>query len=219
MPFSSRLFLCLALFALSSVSPAEQPVPGALPRAPAGAAPAVVVTDPSYHLRAGDTVAITVFNQPDLAATQTIGRGGEVRLQLIAEIVLAGQTVRESENTLEKAYRDRQFLRNPVVTVTVVAYLPREISVLGSVRQPGTVVFPRDTTALDIVDVITLVGGFLPVSKSDAVTVTRRLPDGKETVTTLDLDDVISGRRHPGRERADFPIYPGDRIWVPERLF
>jgi hypothetical protein len=30
---------------------------------------------------------------------------------------------------------------------------------------------------------------------------------------------VISGRRTPGRERADLSIIPGDRIWVSERLF
>ena len=90
---------------------------------------------------------------------------------------------------------------------------------LGAVRSPGTVVFPRDVTSLDIVDVITRVGGFIPISKSDAVTITHRAADGKETVTTVDLENTISGRHRSGRDRADLAIYPGDRIWVPERLF
>jgi polysaccharide export outer membrane protein len=201
------LFFCLAAV-VATADPA---------RAPAPAAPAP--TDPSYHLSPGDTVAISFYGEADLNATQTIARTGEVRLSLIGEIILSGKTVREAERLLEKTYQDRQFLRTPVVSLAVTAYFPREISVLGAVRTPGTVVFPRDVTSLDIVDVLTRVGGFLPISKSDAVTITHRAPDGKETVTTVDLENTITGRRQAGRDRADLPVYPGDRIWVPERLF
>lgn len=185
---------------------------------PAVAAP-LVATDPNYRLSAGDTVTITVYNEPDLSVLQTIARSGEVRLPLIGEIILTGQSVREAERSLEKTYRDRQFLRKPVVNLVVTSYFPREVSVLGAVRTPGNVIFPRDVTSLDIVEVITRVGGFLPISKSDAVTLTRRAPDGKETVTVINLENTISGRHQSGRGRIDLKIYPGDRLWVPERLF
>lgn len=184
--------------------------------APAGT-PAT--TDPSYRLIAGDTVAISVYGEPDLSATQIIDHSGEVRLPLIGEIILTGKSVREAEQALEKTYKERQFLKAPVVNLVVTSYFPREVSVLGAVRSPGTVVFPRDVTSLDIVEVITRVGGFTPISKSDAVTITHRTPDGKETVTTVDLENTITGRHQAGRDRAELAIYPGDRIWVPERLF
>jgi polysaccharide export outer membrane protein len=190
---------------------------GAVPAAPPTAASGT--TDPSYRLSAGDTVSLSVYGEPDLATIQTIGHSGEVRFPLIGEIILSGRSVRDAERVLERTYQDRQFLRTPVVSLVVTAYFPREISVLGAVRSPGTVVFPRDVTSLDIVDVITRVGGFIPISKSDAVTITHRTADGKETVTTVDLENTISGRHRSGRDRADLAIYPGDRIWVPERLF
>lgn len=200
---SRSLFLLPALLTLSTL----------------GRAASEPVTDPSYHLSTGDTISITIFGEPDLASAQTIARTGEVRLPLIGEITLTGQTVRAAERTLEKTYRDRQFLKKPVVSLVVTAYFPREVSVLGAIRNPGTVIFPRDVTSLDIVEVITRVGGFLPVSKSDAVTLTRRSADGKETITVIDLENTISGRRQAGRDRANLAVYPGDRIWVPERLF
>ena len=178
-----------------------------------------VPTDPGYRLSPGDTVALTIFSEPDLAVTQTIARSGEIRLALIGEIRLSGLSVREAEETIEKTYMARQFLRTPVATLAVTAYFPREVSVLGAVRTPGTVVFPRDVISLDIVEVITRVGGFLPISKSDAVTITHRAADGTETVTTVDLENTITGRRQAGRARANLEIHPGDRIWVPERLF
>ena len=176
-------------------------------------------TDPNYRLSPGDTVSMTIFDEPDLVAVQTIARSGEARFPLIGEVTLSGKSVREAERLLETTYKEQQFLREPVVNLVVTAYFPREVSVLGAVRAPGTVTFPRDVTSLDIVEVITRVGGFLPVAKSDAVTITHRAADGKETVTTVDLENTITGRRRAGQERADLAIYPGDRIWVPERLF
>ncbi len=175
-------------------------------------------TDPSYQLSPGDSISVSIYGE-DLSAVQTIGRGGDVKLPLVGEVIIAGKTVREAEKLVESTYRNHQLLKSPVANILVTAYYPREVSVLGAVRSPGTILFPRDTTSLDIVEVITRAGGFLPISKAEAVTVTRRQADGKETSVTIDLDNVMTGRRHAGRDRADFSVYPGDRIYVPERLF
>lgn len=198
---------------------AAVPVPAAEPAPVVAVLPPPPATDPNYRLNPGDTLTITVYNEPDLTVSQTIARSGEVRLPLIGEIILTGMSVREAEHALEKTYQEREFLRKPLVALVVTSYFPREVSVLGAVRTPGTVMFPRDVTNLDIIEVITRAGGFLPISKASAVTVAHRTPDGQETVRTVDLEDTITGRRQAGRGRADFAIYPGDRIWVPERLF
>lgn len=183
------------------------------------AQPSAMATDPSYRLSAGDTILFNVYNQ-ELTTTQTIGRGGDVRLPLIQdEIILSGKTVREAERFLENLYRDKKLLKKPVVSVKVANYFPRSVSVLGAVNTPGTLNFPPDTVSIDIVEAITRSGGFRTVAKSEAVTVTRRGADGKETSQTLDLRNIMSGRRRAGVSRIDYPIYPGDRIWVPESLF
>ena len=90
---------------------------------------------------------------------------------------------------------------------------------LGAVRSPGNFQFPKEPTSLDIADLITRLGGFSPTAKSDAVSVIRRKPDGTEEVTTVDVERMISGRRRGDSSRREFAVYPGDRIWVPERLF
>lgn len=209
-----RLILCILAAVFSASAAFSESASDA-----SGAAATSATTDPNYRLSVGDTVAIAIYDEPELAATQTIARSGEVRLPLIGEIILTGKSVREAERALEETYRKREFLKAPVVNLVVSAYFPREVSVLGAVRSPGTVLFPRDVTSLDIVEIITRVGGFVAVSKSDAVTLTHRAADGKETVTTVNLENAIGGRRKAGRDRADVLVYPGDRIWVPERLF
>lgn len=175
--------------------------------------------DPRYRLSSGDEISISVYNEPDLSAVQIIGRDGEVKLPLIGEIVIGGQTVRDTERLLEAAYKDREFLRKPVVNLAVTSYVPREVSVLGAVRNPGIIGFPRDVTSFDIVEIITKAGGFLPIAKASAVTLTRRTAEGREVTQTVDLDAAMSGRRKSGTDRGEVLVYPGDRIWVPETLF
>jgi polysaccharide export outer membrane protein len=216
MSSSTRLILFLTLSIPALAAEPAGTAPAANPVTPPTTA---ATTDPTYCLTAGDTVMITIYNEPDLAVSQVIGHSGEVRLVLVGDITIGGMTIRDAQRTVEAAYRDKQFLKDPMISIAVTAYNPREVSVLGAVRAPGPLTFPRDTTSLDIVEVITRVGGFLPVAKSDAVTITHKRADGTESVITCDLEDMVSGRRQPGKDRANILVYPGDRVWVPERLF
>jgi len=198
----------------------------ALPPAPGLPAPGATVpapytndTDPSYHLTVGDSVSVNVYGEGDMSASQRLDSSGNLRLPMIGEVKVSGLSVREAEKTLEKLYRDRELLKSPLVTIVVSNYALREVSVLGAVRSPGNFQFPKEMTSLDIADLITRLGGFTPTAKSDAVSVIRRKPDGKEEVTTVDVERMISGHRRGEGSRRDFAVYPGDRIWIPERLF
>jgi protein involved in polysaccharide export with SLBB domain len=181
--------------------------------------PSAGETDPSYRLSVGDSVAVSVYGEPEMSASQRLDSTGKLRLPLIGEIKLTTLSVREAEDALEKLYRERELLKSPLVTLVVSNYALREVSVLGAVRSPGNFQFPKETTNLDIADLITRLGGFTPTAKADSVSVIRRKPDGKEEVTTVDVERMISGRRRGDNSRKDFAVYPGDRIWVPERLF
>ena len=212
----SLSLVCL-LSATAALAQTVPPSPTPMP--PAVQLPTVSDTDPSYRLTAGDSVAVNVYGEPDMSASQRMDNGGKLRLPMIGEIKLAGLSVREAEEALEKLYRERELLKSPLVTLVVSNYALREVSVLGAVRSPGNFQFPKETTSLDIADLITRLGGFTPTAKSDSVSVIRRKPDGKEEVTTVDVERMISGRRRGDNSRRDFAVYPGDRIWVPERLF
>jgi polysaccharide export outer membrane protein len=214
--FAAALSLALSAAAQDSDSPA---VPPAAPPGPAQEMPAGGDTDPSYRLAPGDSVSVNVYDERDMSASQRLDYAGKLRLPLVGEIKLGGLSVREAEDALEKLYVERELLKSPLVTISVSNYAVREVSVLGAVRSPGNFTFPKERDSLDIVDVITRLGGFLPTAKSDAVSVIRRKPDGKEEVSTVDVEAMIKGRRRGDTSRNSFAVYPGDRIWVPERLF
>jgi protein involved in polysaccharide export with SLBB domain len=185
------------------------------PDAPAGSAS----TDPTYRLSSGDRLSVAIFGEPDLTAQQMIDRNGRVRLPLIGDVPVVGCTVREAESLIESTYRKEEMLKSPQVTVSMIAYAPREVTLLGAVRAPGAFQFPPDVVSLDIRDAIARQGGFTPVAKGDAVAVTRRQEGGRETTIIVNVDRMMYGRSRKKDNVDTFLIYPGDRIFVPERLF
>ena len=188
--------------------------------ADAGTAAAVVAqTDPSYKLIAGDQIAVGIYGEADLAVSQKLDSNGRVRLALVGDLVLAGKSVREAETIIERLYIDRRILKQPMVSLTVQAYAVRDISILGAVRGPGKMSFPPEKSTLDITDVVTRAGGFLPTAKSEAVKITRVDAAGRETTTELNVEAMLTRRGANANTPKEYPILPGDRIWIPERLF
>lgn len=177
------------------------------------------LTNPSYRLNFGDRLAVAVFGEAELSAQQLVDHSGKIRLPLIGDVTVAGRTFREAETLIEDIYRQQEMLKAPQVTLSMVAYAPREVMVLGAVRTPGAFQFPPDVVSLDIRDVIARQGGFSPVAKSDAVALTRRQADGSETTITVNIDRKMFSRFRKNNGEAAVMIYPGDRIYVPERLF
>ena len=205
------------LVALVGVAVAAQS-PSSAPVSPAQA-DATPQTDPSYRLIVGDQIAVSIYGEADLTVSQKIDFQGKVRLALVGDIVLSGKSVREAETLVEQLYVERRILKKPMVSLIVQAYSVRDISILGAVRGPGKMSFPPEKSTLDITDVVTRAGGFLPTAKSDAVKITRVDAGGRETTIELNVEAMLTRRGANSSTPKEYPILPGDRIWVPERLF
>jgi len=94
---------------------------------------------PALQLHAGDLVAVSVYDAPELTRTARVDPDGTVHLPLLAEGgKAAGLTPRELEAGLTDALKSEEILVDPVVKVTVVEYHSRPISVMGAVRRPVT---------------------------------------------------------------------------------
>ncbi|HEX2101105.1 MAG TPA: polysaccharide biosynthesis/export family protein [Candidatus Synoicihabitans sp.] len=177
-------------------------------------------TDPAYVLAVGDTVAVTIDQEPDLARTKLIDANGSADLALVGLVNLAGQSVREAEASIADVYREQEYLVKPKVTVAVLDYAPRFVTLLGAVKAPGKLNFPKDKKQWEILDVLTQGGGLLPTARGSAATLTRGPSSGQAgVVINVDLDAILAGRRMSAAKRAEFVVYPGDTIVVPERLF
>ncbi len=153
-----------------------------LPRsfAAEGAAPGGDVADKPeyvYRLTITDRIRVSIFQEDDLATITRIDARGNVNLKLLGDVHVSGLTVAEAQRTIEQAYRDGRYLRNPQVTISIEDYAPREVSISGQVKAPGRYLLPIEST-FSIVELVTKAGGLTDIAKGSSVIVTRTTPDG-----------------------------------------
>lgn len=176
--------------------------------AAAEAAPAPEADD--YILQSSDIIRVIVFQEPDLEREVRISQEGSVALPLIEMVSLKGKTVREAEELIRELY-DRDYLVNPQITVSVLEYSKRTVSVTGAVAKQGAVSFPPEKQ-MTLVEAISEAG---PTRLADLrkVKLTRRLPDGSTQTSIINVDNLLKGEAS-----EEWLLRKDDVIFVPERL-
>jgi len=139
-------------------------------------------------------------------------------MPLIGEIRIADQTIRNAEKTIENQFIAERMLRFPQVTISVNSYATRELSIFGQVGSPGQLPFPLERESMSIVEAIGRVGGLTGIARGSSVLVTRPQKGGNDITIKVDVDELISDE-NDGNLDKQVLVYPGDIIFVPERLF
>jgi len=155
----------------------------------------------------GDVFEVTVFGEENLTRTLRVGPDGDVHFPLIDRIRVGGLTTTEIETLIKTRLQDG-FIRDPSVTVFVKEYNSKKVFVLGEVDKPGT--FPY-AAGMNIVEAITLAGGFKASANTNYVVVTRRTPSGDQRIP-IPVEKIIEGLA------TNFVLQPGDIIYVPDTL-
>ncbi len=193
----------------------------ALVQARAEGSPAKAGSDRSqvYNIRSTDKLRISIFQEDDLSTICRVDAKGTVNLPLVGEIRVYGQTLSQAQRTIEDAYKDGKYLRNPQVTVAVEEYAPREVSIQGQVKNPGRYPLPVEST-MSVLDLVTKAGGFTDSAQGKAVRVTRIQPDGSTKVITLDVESLIKGKSNAktNEDNKALLLEPDDIVYVPEAI-
>ena len=158
---------------------------------------------PDYHaagytLGSGDQVRIITFGEDQLTGEFRVDDQGRISLPLLGSVTAAGLVPQELESKIGGGLKSRNLLRNPSVSVEVLAYRP--VFVLGEVAKPGQYPYQPGMTMLTTVAVA---GGF-----------TYR--------GVQDYADVVRTNKGTAQEGLITPssfIAPGDVIKVFERRF
>lgn len=172
---------------------------------PPAASPA---TAASSSLGPGDVFEVRVFQEPDLSGIYRIASDGTIEFPLCGKLVVGGLHGSEVVEKLSVCLA-AGYLKNPQVSVFVKEYNSKKVFVLGEVQKPGT--FPYDDS-MTVVQAITLAGGFSPHADRNNSSVAR-LVDGREQRYKVPVVDIGLGRA------LNFPLQPGDIVFVPESLF
>lgn len=201
----SRLFLVpiLAALAAAGISVAA-PVSGST-SAYSEVTPSVSST---YRISPYDVIDVSVYGEDELHSRTKLGADGTAILPLIGTVSLAGKTVAEANEMVQKKYADG-FVKDPHVLLTVVEYRRNTFAIMGEVARPGIYEIPEGTH-MTIVDAVLLAGGFSHSADRNGVRV-KRMVQGKPTVYK-----VKAGAMADSDKLIPFEIEPGDVINVHE---
>jgi polysaccharide export outer membrane protein len=155
----------------------------------------------------GDMVRVTVFQNPDLATEATISADGTLAFPLLGEVNVAEKTPIEAGRLIAERLRQRKFVLDPQVSVTLVALRSRQVAVLGAVAKPGH--YPLETTHTRVTDLLALAGGVNEAGDETVVVVTNR--NGSAERIEIDVPAMYQS----GNLTANIELVPGDTIFVP----
>lgn len=161
----------------------------------------------NYKLVPNDIVRIDVFQEVDMLTEQRIAQDGSIYFPLIGRTLIAGQSLEGAANLIGSRLKDG-FLVDPQVTVTIVAYAPRRITILGQVNGAGSYEIPSEEVIL-LPSAIALAGGNTRIGNLRRILVTRIRDDSMKEI-------VVNMLTPEGRQ---FVVEPDDVITIPESLF
>ena len=198
--------LVAALAAVASPVAAQTAVPGApvpsLPAPAAGPAPVPVITlNDGYVVGVGDVVEIAVLGREEFKPRVQVQVDGTIQLPYLHSVMASNLTVIQLRQRVAKLLQDGGYYVDPVVSVTVVSFASRYVTVLGEIATPGLVPVDR---AYRVSEILARVGGPRPGASDELV---LRRASGEEIVLPIEL----LSRGGP----ADDPlIQPGDKLFV-----
>ena len=155
----------------------------------------------------GDVFEVRVFGEDGMSGAYRVASDGTIDFPLIGKTKVEGLTASTLSDHLRLALA--KYLNNPSVSIYLKEYNSRKIFVFGQVREPGT--FPYEQ-GMNIVQAITLAGGFDKLADQDATSVTR-VVEGREQRMKVSVKAIAEGRS------PNLTLEPGDIVFVPETLF
>lgn len=165
---------------------------------------------PDYKLSPQDIIIVQVIGEKDLTQECRISTSGTISYAWLNNVSVGGKTSEEIQQILRDAL-DKDYLVNPTVIVAVKEYRAKEVTVMGFVNRPGSIVIPAEQS-MTVVDAIGKAGGIAKGGNPNAITLQRR---GQVNKTPLKLEDL---QRISDPDKMVY-VQPGDVIEVKERAF
>lgn len=158
-----------------------------------------------YLLNPGDILNISVWNEEALQREVMILPDGTISFPLVGIIKAASSTPEQVQDELKK--RLSVLIPDPEINLTVSAVNGNNIFIIGKVIQPGRFLMTRPT---DVVQALSLAGGFTPYADSENIRILRR-KGKKQQVIRFDYSKITDGEAL----ESNILLNSGDTIVVP----
>jgi polysaccharide biosynthesis/export protein len=193
--------------ALISFSAAGQLVSSPESERPLSATPVAIEPSnlPFQPIGTSDLIRLNVYDSPELSRSFRVDLNGTVTLPLLAQpIKAAGLMPDVLGRQIADALKAQHLFVNPVVSVSVVEYRSRDVTISGAVKSPITV---QEFGNLRLLGALNDAGGLLPEAGPEVV-----VDQGDGSSRRLSVRELFDGR-HPD---LNIRVHAGDQIRVPE---
>ncbi len=180
----------------------------------------------SYRIQPGDSLAISVLEDPNLNRTVLVRPDGGISLPIAGNIQAGGNSISAVERLVTERLASG-FSIKPTVSVALAAVGPVAAAVqqaraadaantkvdvffIGEVQGAGTQQIERGATLLQA---IAAAGGLTPFAADSRIQLRRTDSNGNETIFLFDYDAVQNGAQITN----NLVVQNGDVIVVPER--
>jgi len=204
----SILLHCRAARRLLAVLLAACIAASALPASSWAQSPTDTGKPPLMQIGPGDSLTISVYDQPDMTATVYVSDDGTVPVALAGPVHVAGLSPAAAAQAIEKALRVGKFFKDPHVTITIAQARSQRVSVLGEVVTPNRYQIDSKTT---IFDLLAQAGGV----KDTAASIIYLLRDDKNGGTARYPIDLRIVGNNPSSV-AGQSLQGGDSLFVPK---
>lgn len=208
------LFLCGAIYADPGFSQSEgvtetpSSVDIILEQLPVmGTAQAPIAEAVKYTLGPNDVIEIEVRRHPEFSGQYTINSEGKIEYKFVGDIVVEGLTKAELREQLTQLLSE--FIIEPEIDVSIVAYLSKVFYVVGEVGRPGKFYMRGNTvTVREALVQAGLPTGSASTRKSRLIT-----PDdtGENNYVKVDVQKLL----YEGDLKQNCQMQPGDVLYIP----
>jgi polysaccharide export outer membrane protein len=151
----------------------------------------------------GFLLNILVYDEPDFSGPARVDNDGNINIAFLKPIHIAGDTVAQAKQALEKAFKDQGILKNPQISIDVQQFATTTATVIGEVQNPGKVELLAPHTLLQVIGmtggVTTLAGNVIELKRADGDPPTK---------------DYHYSRGGDTTEIRDVMVHPGDTVIV-----
>ena len=154
-----------------------------------------------------DVLQVRVLEDPTINADRVVvSDEGQIVLNVLERVQVSGLTATEIESRL-KSLLEAKYLAKATVSVQVLEYASKPISVIGAVVHPGRISATGSTT---LIQAITQAGG-LTSGHGRELYVLRTGRNGLTEQVSVDIDQLMVD----GNPDLNIPLAPNDLINVP----
>jgi len=158
-----------------------------------------------YNINPGDLLSITVWKEEDLQRQVLVRPDGAFSFPLAGEIQATGKSVAQVQEELSAQLS--RYIPDPVVTIATEQILGNRIYVIGQVNRPGEFI---PSGRIDVVQALSLAGGFTPFAQKNNILILRRR-NGIVEDTPFRYNEIEKGKNLA----QNIILQPGDAIVVP----